>query len=32
MRAYARAHNMRLHDVAEGIVERRISIVPTALS
>ena len=31
MRSYARSHNMRLHDVAEGIVGRRISIVPSAL-
>jgi GAF domain-containing protein len=31
MRAYARGHNMRLHDVAEGIVSRTISIVPSAL-
>jgi GAF domain-containing protein len=31
MRAYARSHNLRLHDVAEAIVGRSISIVPTAL-
>lgn len=31
MRAYARSHNMRLHDVADGIVGRTISIVPSEL-
>jgi GAF domain-containing protein len=31
MRAYARNNNLRLHDVAEGIVSRTISIVPSAL-
>ena len=29
MRSYARSHNLRLHDVAEGIVSRRLNIVQT---
>jgi GAF domain-containing protein len=32
MRAYARGHNMRLHDVAEGIVGRIISVVPRTVN
>jgi GAF domain-containing protein len=32
MRAYARSHNLRLHDVAEGIVSRTVNIVPSALN
>jgi GAF domain-containing protein len=32
MRAYARSHNLRLHDVAEAIVRRTVNIVPSALN
>jgi AmiR/NasT family two-component response regulator len=31
MRAYARSHNLRLHDVAEGIVDRKLNISRTAV-
>jgi GAF domain-containing protein len=31
MRAYARSHNLRLHDVAEGIVGRTLNISPSAV-
>jgi GAF domain-containing protein len=32
MRAYARSHNLRLHDVAEAIVSRTVNIVPSTLN
>jgi GAF domain-containing protein len=31
MRAYARSHNLRLHDVAEGIVSRTLNIARSAV-